>query len=95
MRHVFRTHIFRWGEGKGSWHFVHVPDDAAPPVTEHWGRTPVTATVDGTTWNTSTWRGKDGRTLLAVPRRVRGPKKDGDAVEVVIEFPAARRPPAP
>lgn len=87
MRHTFRAPIFRWGEGRGSWYFVHVPDDDAPPVTEGWGRTPVTATVNGHTWNTSTWRGKDGRTLLAVPRKIRGRRGDGDEVEVTIEFP--------
>jgi hypothetical protein len=44
------------------------------------------ATVDGTTWATSVWRGKDGRTLLAVPAKVRGRKGDGDEVAVEIRF---------
>lgn len=93
MRHSFRTRLVRWGEGKGSWYFAPVPGEQAPPVTEGWGRTPVTATVDGHTWNTSTWCGKNGRTLLAVPKRIRGKKGDGDQVDVIIEFPARR--PAP
>ena len=44
------------------------------------------ATVDGTTWSTSVWRGKDGRTLLAVPAKVRDGKGDGDQVVVELRF---------
>jgi uncharacterized protein YdhG (YjbR/CyaY superfamily) len=61
-----------------------VPDRLAPPVTHGWGRTPVDATVDGTSWRTSVWRGTDGRTLLAVPARVRGGKADGDRVRATV-----------
>ena len=82
----FNATLFRWGEGKGSWVFAPVPDKYAPPVTHGWGRTPVTATVDGYTWTTSVWRGKDGRTLLAVPKTVRKTKDDGDRVRVVLRF---------
>lgn len=90
MTQSFPAVLFRWGEGKGSWYFAPIPEELAPPVTEGWGRTPVTATVDGQTWETSTWRGKDGRTLLAVPKKVRGSKGDGDEVEVAIEFKGRR-----
>lgn len=83
---TFTATLFRWGEGKGSWVFAPVPDKYAPPVTHGWGRTPVTATVDGHTWTTSVWRGKDGRTLLAVPKTVRKTKDDGDKVRVVLRF---------
>jgi hypothetical protein len=79
----FSSTLFRY-EGPGGWHFAPVPAKYAPPVTHGWGRTPVTATVDGTTWETSVWRGKDGRTLLAVPKKVRGAKADGDKVRVVL-----------
>ncbi len=72
--------------GKGGWHFVDVPDRLAPPVTHGWGRTPVHATVDGYGWNTSVWRGKDGRTLLAVPARARGTKRAGTTVRVRLRF---------
>ena len=41
--------------GNGGWTFTAVPERFAPPVTEGWGRTPVEATVDGTTWKTSVW----------------------------------------
>ena len=74
--------------GKGGWTFAPEPDDCAPPVTHGWGRTPVRATVDGLTWDTSVWRGKDGETLLAVPKHVRRGKEDGDEVRVALEFDA-------
>lgn len=81
----FTGKLWRYA-GPGGWHFVDVPDELAPPVTHAWGRTPVHATVDGHTWGTSVWRGKNGRTLLAVPKTVRGTKGDGDEVEVQISF---------
>jgi hypothetical protein len=46
----------------------------------------VQATVDGTTWSTSVWREKTGRTLLPVPKHVRGTKGHGDRVRVRIAF---------
>ncbi len=84
----FRTTLFRY-PGKGGWTFAPIPARYAPPVTHGWGRTPVEATVDGHTWTTSVWRGKDGRTLLAVPKHVRGAKGDGDGVMVQLTFRAA------
>jgi hypothetical protein len=72
--------------GKGGWTLAIIPRGHAPRVTHGWGRTPVHATVDGTSWNTSVWRGKDRRTLLPVPRKVRGPKGDGDRVRVRLEL---------
>jgi Domain of unknown function (DUF1905) len=81
----FRATLFRY-PGKGGWTFAPVPERYAPPVTHGWGRTPVTATVNGHTWETSVWRGKDGRTLLAVPKQVRGTKGDGDSMMVVLRL---------
>ena len=82
---TFRGKMFRY-PGKGGWHFVPVPSRLAPPVTHGWGRTPVQATVNGVTWQTSVWRGKDGRTLLALPAKVRGAKGDGDTIVVELRF---------
>lgn len=82
---TFTAILFRY-PGKGGWHFAPVPERLAPPVTHGWGRTPVRATVNGVTWDTSVWRGKDGRTLLPVPARVRGDAGDGDRLRVRLEF---------
>jgi hypothetical protein len=86
---TFRATLFKIAS-TGGWHFVTVPEALAPPVTEGWGRTPVRATVDGHTWETSVWRDKGKRTLLAVPKKVRGEKGHGDEVEVRITAPGAR-----
>jgi hypothetical protein len=81
----FTATLFRI-PGKGGWTFAPVPERHAPPVRHAWGRTPVIATVDGHRWRTSVWREKSGRTLLALPKAVRGSKGDGDRVRVVLEF---------
>jgi hypothetical protein len=84
----FTAELFRY-PGPSGWYFAPVPEKFSPPVTHAWGRTPVRATVDGHTWKTSVWRDtKSGRTLLAVPKRVRGAKGHGDRVRVRIEFTA-------
>lgn len=82
---TFTATLFRY-PGKGGWHFAPVPERLSPPVTHGWGRTPVEAIVDGIAWSTSVWRGKDGRTLLAVPAKVRGTKGAGDRVTVTLRF---------
>lgn len=85
-RGPFRTTIFRYA-GKGAWYFAIIPKSVAPPATRPWGRTPVTATVDDVTWETSLWRDtKSNRSLLAVPKKYRGSKGDGDAVTVTFVF---------
>lgn len=81
----FESRLFRT-PGKGGWTFATVPTELAPPVTEGWGRTPVIAVVDGRTWKTSVWRERSGRSLLPVPRRIRGEKGDGDSVQVSLRF---------
>jgi hypothetical protein len=87
----FRTKLVKY-PGPGGWTFAPVPDRHAPPVTEGWGRTPVLACVDGTSWETSVWR--DGRhgTLLPVPKWVRGGKGHGASVVVELLPPGPRTP---
>ena len=85
-RGPFETTLFRYA-GKGAWHFAIIPGEIAPPATRPWGRTPVTATVDGQTWDTSIWRdAKSQRSLLAVPKARRGGKGDGATVTVTFVF---------
>jgi hypothetical protein len=76
--------------GPSPWVFAAVPVEHAPGAAGSFGRVPVVATVDGRTWPTSVWRGKDGTWQLAVPARVRGKKDDGDTVSVSIEVDASR-----
>jgi Domain of unknown function (DUF1905) len=85
-RGPFQTTLFRYA-GKGAWYFAIIPTSVAPPATRPWGRTPVTATVDEVTWETSVWRDtKSNRSLLAVPKKYRGSKGDGDQVTVTFVF---------
>ena len=81
----FTSELFRV-PGAGGWVFTVVPAEHAPGVTVGWGRTPVHATVDGRSWSTSVWREKSGRTLLAVPKKIRGEKDHEDLVDVVLEY---------
>jgi hypothetical protein len=60
----FEATLWRY-RGKAAWFFAPVPAELAPTWTMGWGRTPVVATVDGHTWETSVWRGKNGRVELA------------------------------
>jgi hypothetical protein len=87
----FKTKLFRY-PGPGGWTFVRIPGKHAPPVTHGWGRTPILARVDGHAWETSVWRDRKHGTLLAVPKRVRGNKEDGDVVEVELLPSKSRRP---
>ena len=72
--------------GKGGWTYVLVPKALTPPVTRGWGQTPVTATVDGVTWETSVWRTRGGTGFLPVPKRIRGAKEEGHRVRVAFTF---------
>jgi hypothetical protein len=85
MKTKFSAQLFRV-PGKGGWTFVVVPPSRAPSLAGAWGRTSVTATVDGHEWKTSVWRERSGRTLLPVPKAARGAKGDGDRVTVALEF---------
>ena len=85
FRAEFSAELFRY-PGKGGWTFVTVPERFAPQVTHRWGRSPVLARVDGREWQTSVWREKSGRTLLAIPAKVRGGKGHGDRVQVRLTF---------
>ena len=81
----FTATLFRV-PGKGGWTFATIPERHAPSARQAWGRTPVVATVDGHRWRTSVWRERSGRTLLPVPKQVRGDKAHGDRVTITLEF---------
>ena len=81
----FTSELFRV-PGAGGWVFAVIPPQHAPSVTLGWGRTPVRVTVEGRSWDTSVWREKSGRTLLPVPKKIRGGKDHGDSVDVALEY---------
>ena len=81
----FNSTLFRV-PGEGGWVFAVVPQEHAPSATLGWGRVPVHAIVDGRSWDTSIWREKSGRTLLAVPRKIRGEKDHDDSVDVKLQY---------
>jgi len=81
--------LFEW-DGPAAWHFVVVPEEKAPDFAGAFGRVPVVATVDGIAWSTSVWRDKTAGWLLAVPRKIRRDKADGDVVTVSIEVDVTR-----
>jgi hypothetical protein len=85
----FKATLFRYPD-PGGWTFAKVPARHAPPVTHGWGRTPVRASVDGRTWETSVWRDRKHGCLLPVPKKIRGDKEAGDRVEVTLEAPRDR-----
>lgn len=85
-RGPFVTQLFRY-PGKGGWTFAIIPKASAPPATRPWGRTPVSATLNGVSWDTSIWRDTKGdRSLLAVPRRILPAGRSGDLVTVEFSF---------
>jgi len=88
----FKTKLWRY-PGPGGWTFALIPERHAPPTTHAWGRTPVVATVDGETWETSVWRDHAHGTLLPVPKKMRGTKDDGDEVVVSLMLSARAAPP--
>lgn len=88
--HRFTATLFTT-EGKGGWTFAPLPQKVRLPVTGSWGMTPVIATVDGRTWHTTIWRDtKSKRTLLPVPKRIRGSKGDGDKVAIDLQLDRER-----
>ena len=86
---MFESTLIRW-PGAASWVFARVPDEYAPGTPGPFGRVPVTATVDGSTWSTSVWRDKKEGWLLPVPAKIRRGKDDGDVVTAHITVDAAR-----
>lgn len=83
--HLFRSKLWKY-PGKGGWTFATVPKKHAPTAKLAWGRTPVIATVEGHEWRTSVWTGKDGRVLLPIPAKVRGPLHDGDTLLIELTY---------
>jgi hypothetical protein len=87
----FKAKLFQI-PGPGGWTFARIPRRFAPPVTHGWGRTPVRARVDDKEWDTSVWWDTKRRaTLLAIPKRIRGDKGEGDTIQIELLPPSMGR----
>ena len=90
LTHGFTATLFHTG-GKGGRTFAPLPKNLKLPVTGSWGMTPVIATIESRTWKTTIWRDtKMNRTLLPVPKKIRGGKGDGDRVTVELRLDRER-----
>ncbi len=88
--------IWLWGEGKGSWHFLTVPEEEAVEIRAHsfgtsrrgFGSVRVAATINGVTWRTSVFPQKSGGYILPIKADVRRRAgiSAGDEVTVELEL---------
>ncbi len=88
--------VWRWGEGKGSWHFLTVPADEAVEIRAHslsgsrrgFGSVRVVATIGDITWRTSVFPQKSGGYILPIKADVRrrAGVSAGDDVTVTIDL---------
>ena len=69
-----------------SWRVAPLPDHIEIEAVREFGRTPVAAKCCDKTWKTSLWTDRDGKTMLPIPKKIRGKLDEGDAVEVCFEF---------
>jgi len=81
----FKSKLFRF-QGKGGWTFATIPKKYGPSYKLDCGRTPVNATDDGSSWETSVWTEKIGKVLLPGPLKIRKGKEDGDVVLIIFEY---------
>ncbi len=86
----FEATLFLHNFEKGAWTFLEIPAELTPPVLGAWGMTPVIVSVDGRGWKTTVWRDKTKRSLLPVPKKVRGKKEAGAVVSVILAIDRAR-----
>jgi hypothetical protein len=97
IEHRFKAKLWVY-QGKGAWHFVTLPKEAADEIRFHnplaRGFMPIAceATIGKTSWKTSVFPdSKSGSYLLAVKADVRKAEKikSGDAVPVTIVMKSA------
>ena len=86
---AFSAPLWRWPTPNGVL-LVTVPEAARPPALAAFGRTPIRATVNGRTWNTSIFASKSHGAILLVPKKVARPLVEGDEVDVSFEADTAR-----
>ena len=69
-----------------SWTIAPLPKDFIIEAVHPFGRTPVIATINGRSWNTSLWTEKSGDTMIALPKKVRAKLEAGDEVEISFVY---------
>ncbi len=69
-----------------SWRVAPLPEYIELEAVREFGRTPVVAECCGKKWATSLWTDKTGKTMLPIPKKIRGRLDAGDVVEVYFEF---------
>ena len=82
---TFTAKLWRWPSPKGIL-MLTVPVESELPIMGPFGRTPVTATVLGKSWRTSTFHTREHGTILLMPKKVVQKRGEGEAVEVRIEL---------
>lgn len=69
-----------------TWTVAPLPPEIEIQAVSAFGRTPVIATINSKVWSTSLWTDKEGKTMIAVPKGVRGSLVEGDVAEISFEF---------
>ena len=69
-----------------SWTIAPLPEELEIEAVSAFGRTPVIAKLCESSWSTSLWTEKSGKTMIAIPKKVRGGLVEGDVVEISFEF---------
>jgi len=69
-----------------SWTIAPLPKSFKIEAVQPFGRTPVVATINGKSWNTSLWTEKTGDTLIALPKKVRAKLEAGDEVKISFVY---------
>ena len=67
---------------KGSWTFIALPETLDFEATNAFGRTPIIAEIEGKSWSTSLWRESSGESYIAVPKKIRGSKGNGEQITI-------------
>ncbi len=68
------------------WVFAPLPSSLKIEAVHPFGRTLIVATIDNNSWNTSIWTQKDGQSMIAIPKKIRGSLCKGDTVKIKFKF---------
>ena len=69
-----------------SWRVAPLPASFVIEAVQPFGRTPVIATLGEKSWSTSLWTSKEGETMIAVPKKIRGKLDAGDEVTIFFIY---------